>query len=634
MKQALRGAFINTENASCSIFESGRMVYNCIRDSTEYSLDYFSLDMFDRALFAQHGKIKLHDRASIEIDTSYDFWVFNWHFFTMLEVTRHTLSCLQGLKFSIILELEPDDPFAHVPEDMFDGYIALDPSARQAGRVTPFPRPLEGNSLAASKQISSVPKIGSFGFGTPGKGFELLVEAVNREFDQAVVRINIPVGSYTSWTERIHGKNYASHIEEVCRRIAKPSVEVRFSHEFMRPEQLVYWCAANDLNCFMYTRRQSGLSATTDQAIMSGRPLLTSSNDTFRHIHRFVPPYPILSLREAMEKTAPLVRKMQKAWSRRVFSETFRRMLVSHGLLRKRDRSTRVARPIRPRIAVASRGVSDARGIYSYTRRVADSLKRSNKYDVQMLIFENVGDLVEKVELGGFVCLILDEKDVGGIGKSRAVSFRSDVKVIVLSSTGEGLVSDQYLQLARKPIIPYFTSTDGLSTPRRRIWLVGFSGAHSNLEQIVAKIAEEDSEADLLIEDAGAEDVSTLARRLAAMEKKCRSADIQSIYSEKPAHVVRELSESHLSIFYNDPSRTEQLLDICALALTTERAVCFTKGAPFPELGDGTTYIENHSIVKVIEMGVSAQIKLYQDFGEWQTFARIDRALISALSLK
>ena len=37
----------------------------------------------------------------------------------------------------------------------------------------------------------SIPIIGSFGFATLGKGFELVVDAVNKEFDEAVVRISM-----------------------------------------------------------------------------------------------------------------------------------------------------------------------------------------------------------------------------------------------------------------------------------------------------------------------------------------------------------------------------------------------------------------------------------------------------------
>ena len=57
-RKPARGVFINTAKASCSIFESGRMVYNCISESDRYTLDYFSLDMIDVPLLATKGQVR------------------------------------------------------------------------------------------------------------------------------------------------------------------------------------------------------------------------------------------------------------------------------------------------------------------------------------------------------------------------------------------------------------------------------------------------------------------------------------------------------------------------------------------------------------------------------------------------
>ena len=74
-----------------------------------------------------------------------------------------------------------------------------------------------------------------------------LIEAVNREFERAVVRINIPSGTYTSSTDIVHGQSYSKYIASLCKRIAKPGIKVLFTHEYMSPDELVDWCAENDL---------------------------------------------------------------------------------------------------------------------------------------------------------------------------------------------------------------------------------------------------------------------------------------------------------------------------------------------------------------------------------------------------
>jgi hypothetical protein len=164
--------------------------------------------------------------------------------------------------------------------------------------VYAFPRPLEIPSLVTPYRESSIPVIGSFGFATIGKGFELVVDAVNKEFDEAIVRINIPPSTYGDdhyW--KIHKRNYGEYLSELCNKVAKRGVQVVITNEFLTKDQLIEWCSQNTLNCFLYNRNQPGLSATTDQAISSGRPLAISTNETFRHIQRYIKPYPFQSLR-------------------------------------------------------------------------------------------------------------------------------------------------------------------------------------------------------------------------------------------------------------------------------------------------------------------------------------------------
>jgi hypothetical protein len=46
-QKVARGIFINTAEENCSIHGGGRMVFNCLKDSRHYSIDYLSPDMFD-----------------------------------------------------------------------------------------------------------------------------------------------------------------------------------------------------------------------------------------------------------------------------------------------------------------------------------------------------------------------------------------------------------------------------------------------------------------------------------------------------------------------------------------------------------------------------------------------------------
>src|SRR6185503_19426138 len=124
-----------------------------------------------------------------------------------------------------------------------------------------------------------------------------------------------PFGDFVPDSEK-----YANYLGELCKKVAGQDVNVVISHDYMTKQELIEWCGQNTLNCFLYDRNLPGLAATTDQAIVSGRPLSVSENDTFRHILAYIPPYPRLSLKESIENSIPMVKQMQYDWSPATFA--------------------------------------------------------------------------------------------------------------------------------------------------------------------------------------------------------------------------------------------------------------------------------------------------------------------------
>ena len=125
--RGVRGLFINAPKANCSIYEAGRMIYDCLLLSRQYSLDYVEIDEYSR-----------------DIPNSYDFYAFNYHHVRMSWLDSTSARRLPGLKLTFVLETLPNDPFVLCPRDDFDTYCALDPTmAVSDSRVYGFPRPLE-----------------------------------------------------------------------------------------------------------------------------------------------------------------------------------------------------------------------------------------------------------------------------------------------------------------------------------------------------------------------------------------------------------------------------------------------------------------------------------------------------------
>lgn len=629
----LRGAFVNTGKANCSIFESGLMVYNCIKDSDRYSLDYFSIDNFDIDIFSDRGLIKTDGADQLFGD--YDFWVFNWHFITMAaHLDPAAIAKLPGLKFTIVLELAPDDPLKLVPPNVFDGYIALDPTAEPTESIFPFPRPLPGKPRNPKPTGNVIPVIGSFGFGTPGKGFELLVEAVNREFDQAVVRINIPTGDYV-FTDSMHQQAYAQYLAKTCARIAKPGIEVRFTYDFMGPDELVDWCEANDLNCFMYTRCQPGLSATTDQAIISGRPLLTLSNDTFRHIHKYIPPYPVWSLRDAMDRSVPSVRRLQQDWSTDAFGQTFHRMLGAFGLLlispRENAASAADDRKI-IRIMVATGGGDDVADVLDYSTRVADALGRTGEYEVVRARVADASELradIDLVQPAGIVLLDFPPNEQQALGE--ALKAISGSKIMLIDERDPSPSGDKnFIVIPRQPIVPFFTVLIPLKPAT--IWLIGFDQDPGALQAMLAKIGSEMPHAAVYVESPvdRLKIVKRQTKRLIVKAKAPAELTVEvHPLPQKGSDIINNLAAANLVVFCHNPSRARELENISSLALSTERAVLFTRRAPF-QCYSTATFVEDRSISDFMEAGVSAQMSTVRDFGEWQFFANIHELFADA----
>ncbi|GEM_PF-876768 len=307
MTTQLKGLFLNTPKAVCSIYESGKMAYECLILSEKYHLDYQELSKTNR-----------------HISTDYDFYIFNYHWVTMGWLDTQFIKKLPGFKATIVLEVSINNPFACVSPDDFDAYLVLDPTCKHAQHnVYAFPRPLYIPEHSITPyQPGKIPIIGTFGLSSTDKGFDEVIKAVNEEFDEALIRINIPKADY------IPPHDFEDFIQNLKNIQTKEQIKLEITRHYFNNDELINWCAQNTLNVFLYNRRiGNGLSATTDQAIASGRPLIVSTNPTFRHIHTYIKPYPYLSLKDAIELTVPVVRKIQEDWKPLNFALKFEDLL-------------------------------------------------------------------------------------------------------------------------------------------------------------------------------------------------------------------------------------------------------------------------------------------------------------------
>ena len=302
----IRGILVNHPKANCSIYESGKMIYDIIsRYSEEVKIDY------------------LETIAESFVPTDYDFYIINWHPFT-LKISPKMIKAIKARTIAIVMEVDENELLPLTPKDTFDAHMIIDPTKKESPTIYPFPRPLEKENNLLPLYDENKFTVGSFGLLTPGKRFEELVDNANK-IGNCIARINLPPVTFmgdVGIQQRL--VDYAT----MLRGRATGDTEVIVTHDYMTKSELIRWCSQNNINVFPYYRHQPGLSAVTDQAIVSERAIGITDCNTFRHMHPYIPHYPEQGYEQLAESTLEGVLKMKKDWSEESFNIAFGKMLL------------------------------------------------------------------------------------------------------------------------------------------------------------------------------------------------------------------------------------------------------------------------------------------------------------------
>jgi hypothetical protein len=168
---------------------------------------------------------------------------------------------------------------------VFDFHVAPDPTLLlrnprvfKTGRLVP--------SYHGRAPLPAVPTIGSFGFGLRGKGFAELIDKVQAEFDQAVVRLHVPFADFGD----ADGVGARAIAAACAARVRKPGVRLEITHDFLTQDQLLAFLAGNSVNAFLYAEQTGrGIASVADYALAVDRPLLVTRTSMFRHLWAAVP---------------------------------------------------------------------------------------------------------------------------------------------------------------------------------------------------------------------------------------------------------------------------------------------------------------------------------------------------------
>ncbi len=290
--------FVTHTKKQCGVYQFGKDIFEAISESSKYNF----IKVECESLKELEDAISKNNPEGI---------IYNYHPSVMPWLCiKHTkgryknnIAKIQCLQIGIIHEITQevaDNATAYRNEivygdskkmlnSLFDFYIAADPTlllknpyVYKTGRLIPsYTNP---NVTSGSK----IPVIGSFGFGTPNKGFEELVTKVQNEFDEAHIKINIPFAEFGDKD----GSN-AKKIALNCKGLIKnEKIKLEITHDFLQENELFNFLASNDLNVFLYQDKSGtgrGISSATDNALAVQRPIAISNCPLFRHLLHITP---------------------------------------------------------------------------------------------------------------------------------------------------------------------------------------------------------------------------------------------------------------------------------------------------------------------------------------------------------
>ena len=101
----MRTLFVNTKPAQCSIYQSGKMIYEAIKDTDSFTFEYCEINELNiESLY--NGKIVINDQAKPDYDYYIFFILSSIGGINFYSVSIFSSKFLLYLKFSFVLDVE------------------------------------------------------------------------------------------------------------------------------------------------------------------------------------------------------------------------------------------------------------------------------------------------------------------------------------------------------------------------------------------------------------------------------------------------------------------------------------------------------------------------------------------------
>jgi hypothetical protein len=273
----------------CGVHDLGRRHARLIARSDDVELDYVEVDDIAHYHRAMNGH--WFDAVIINYMPGIMPWV-------NADIRQHSAT-----RIAVIHNYQ-HDTIARVAANhhrLFDFMLALDPGLHTRNPwVLTTDRPLP--TTVRLGPLPDPPRIGSFGFAFPHKGFPQVAAEIAITFDHAVFDLHMPEAYFNGNAGR------ARHAPDILRQIddvfaGHPGLSVDHTTGHLDPDQLVARLAGNTVNCLFYMPGQhnAGLSSALDYLIAARRPIMVTDCAMFDHYRSACAHFPETRLRDVID---------------------------------------------------------------------------------------------------------------------------------------------------------------------------------------------------------------------------------------------------------------------------------------------------------------------------------------------
>ena len=287
MNKKIKILYINPSNKECGIYQFGMRVYKALES---YLPNYCDWELF---YDENYNDVGLHHR---HIEKYQPDIILYSHHSTALPFADEYMNNPDPNIIHIGVTHEQEQVMLDNPNknrtwyggSLFQNWIGHDPTlVLNADNVHNATRPILRSEWKPVQKEDNRIVFGNSGFGFRRKMHREIVQAIQNEFDEAVIRFNMPPSHF--------GDKHlveASQIAEECRGlIRKSGIELKVTFNLLETEEeIVEWLYGNDVNIYFFGQQpvpnmMRGVSSSPDNALSTRRPLIVNQSTMMKHLN-------------------------------------------------------------------------------------------------------------------------------------------------------------------------------------------------------------------------------------------------------------------------------------------------------------------------------------------------------------